>query len=79
MNDNYIVLRDNRKLGYEDYGDKGDTAIIIFYGTPGSRIGGLEDSPLMKILMFDSSPLNAPDTAFQIHWQTAKFMIGHRI
>ncbi len=44
----HIVLTDNRKLGYEDYGDKTDTAIIIFHGTPGSRIGGLEDSPLMN-------------------------------
>lgn len=48
MNNNYIVLNDNRKLGYEDYGHKTDTAVIIFHGTPGSRIGGLEDSPLLK-------------------------------
>jgi pimeloyl-ACP methyl ester carboxylesterase len=47
MNNTHIVLSDNRKLGYEDYGDKAYTAIFIFHGTPGSRIGGLEDSPLM--------------------------------
>lgn len=45
---NYIVLTDNRKLGYEDFGDINDPVIFIFHGTPGSRIGGLEDSFLMK-------------------------------
>jgi pimeloyl-ACP methyl ester carboxylesterase len=48
MNNNYVVLTDNRKLGYEDHGDETDTAIMFFHGTPGSRISGLEDSPLMN-------------------------------
>ncbi len=48
MKEKYIVLSDNRKIGYEDCGDKSDSAIIMFHGTPGSRIAALEDSPLIK-------------------------------
>jgi len=44
----FITLPDGRKLGYEDHGLKSGTAVFMFHGTPGSRIGGLVDSPLMK-------------------------------
>ncbi len=38
--DKAIVLKDGRTLGYAEYGDLTGTPIILFHGTPGSRLGG---------------------------------------
>jgi len=38
--DKAIVLKDGRTLGYAEYGDPMGTPIILFHGTPGSRLCG---------------------------------------
>lgn len=39
--DTAIVLKDGRTLGYAEYGDPKGTPIILFHGTPGSRLCGV--------------------------------------
>ncbi|WP_226658770.1 alpha/beta fold hydrolase [Pseudalkalibacillus hwajinpoensis] len=48
MQEKAMVLSDGRKLGYWEYGDQTGTPIMLFHGTPGSRIWFLEDDELAK-------------------------------
>lgn len=48
MQDETMLLRDGRVLGFSDYGKPTATPILLFHGTPGSRICGLEDWPLLE-------------------------------
>ncbi|MBU1691375.1 MAG: alpha/beta hydrolase [Gammaproteobacteria bacterium] len=47
MQDETMSLRDGRTLGFSDYGQPTATPILLFHGTPGSRICGLEDWSLL--------------------------------
>lgn len=47
MQDNTIKLNDGRMLGFSDYGKPDGIPIFLFHGTPGSRIFGLENEPLI--------------------------------
>lgn len=38
--DNQIALRDERRLGYAEYGDPAGTPVLHFHGTPDSRLEG---------------------------------------
>ncbi|WP_108672395.1 alpha/beta fold hydrolase [Peribacillus acanthi] len=46
MADLTLQLKDGRKLGYIEYGDRSGYPVMFFHGTPGSRILFLEDSEL---------------------------------
>jgi pimeloyl-ACP methyl ester carboxylesterase len=48
MTDNCFRLKDGRILGYADCGKTDGIPIFLFHGTPGSRISGLEDEPLLE-------------------------------
>ena len=48
MRDSLFILNDGRKLGYIEYGNPDGLPIFLFHGTPGSRIFGLEDEPLIQ-------------------------------
>lgn len=48
MKDRIFTLEDGRKLAYIEYGNPDGIPIFLFHGTPGSRILGLEDEPLVK-------------------------------
>ena len=48
MTDNCFKLKDGRILGYADCGNTNGIPIFLFHGTPGSRINGLEDEPLLE-------------------------------
>jgi pimeloyl-ACP methyl ester carboxylesterase len=48
MQDNTLRLRDGRVVGYSDYGGQDGVPILLFHGTPGSRILGLEEDPLLE-------------------------------
>jgi pimeloyl-ACP methyl ester carboxylesterase len=47
LQDNRAKLRDGRAVGFADYGAPEATPVMLFHGTPGSRIYGLEDDPLL--------------------------------
>ncbi len=47
MKDSIFTLSDERKLGFIDYGSSDGVPIFLFHGTPGSRIFGLENEPLV--------------------------------
>jgi pimeloyl-ACP methyl ester carboxylesterase len=36
--DNILRLSDGRRLGYAEYGDPEGEPIMLFHGTPGSRL-----------------------------------------
>jgi len=38
MQDNIIKLHDGRNLGYAEYGKPGGIPLLLFHGTPGSRV-----------------------------------------
>ncbi len=38
--DRTLVLKDGRTLGYTEYGEQEGTPILLFHGTPGSRLEG---------------------------------------
>jgi hypothetical protein len=38
--DKALVLKDGQTLGYAEYGDLMGAPIMLFHGTPGSRIAG---------------------------------------
>src|SRR5215470_16667993 len=38
--DRTLVLQDGRTLGYAEYGEREGTPILLFHGTPGSRLEG---------------------------------------
>ncbi|MGH8127709.1 MAG: alpha/beta fold hydrolase [Gammaproteobacteria bacterium] len=45
MQDNIVKLRDGRNLGFSDYGQPEGIPLLLFHGTPGSRISnGLENA-----------------------------------
>ncbi len=44
----FITLEDNRKLGFADSGKPDGLPIFLFHGTPGSRIFGFENEPLIQ-------------------------------
>lgn len=48
MQDNTMKLNDGRTLGFSDYGKSNGIPIFLFHGTPGSRIFGLENEPLIE-------------------------------
>lgn len=48
MQDNTMRLNDGRTLGFSDYGKPGGIPIFLFHGTPGSRIFGFENEPLIE-------------------------------
>lgn len=47
MKDRSISLSDGRQLGFIDYGDPDGLPIFLLHGTPGSRVFGLENEPLI--------------------------------
>ncbi len=47
MKDSLFTLADGRDLGYIEYGNPDGVPIFLFHGTPGSRIFGLENEPLV--------------------------------
>jgi pimeloyl-ACP methyl ester carboxylesterase len=48
MQDNSIQVRDGRNLGYSDDGNAHGFPIFLFHGTPGSRVNGLENEPILS-------------------------------
>lgn len=48
MQDNIMKLNDGRALGFAEYGKPSGIPIFVFHGTPGSRILGLENEPLIE-------------------------------
>ncbi|MGM0806146.1 MAG: alpha/beta fold hydrolase [Bacillota bacterium] len=50
MNDNTMILSDGRRLGYSVYGDPDGIPLLLFHGTPGSRVWFTEDDPIAKEL-----------------------------
>ena len=48
MQDNTMQLNDGRTVGFADYGKPSGIPILLFHGTPGSRIFGLENEPLLE-------------------------------
>lgn len=48
MKDSFLTLKDGRKLGYIEYGNPHGMPIFLLHGTPGSRIFGLEDEPILE-------------------------------
>ncbi|MBH0168287.1 alpha/beta fold hydrolase [Fictibacillus sp. 18YEL24] len=51
MNDSTMILSDGRRLGYSVYGDPdGIPLLLLFHGTPGSRVWFTEDDPIAKEL-----------------------------
>lgn len=48
MKDCIFTLKDGRSLGYIEYGNSDGIPIFLFHGTPGSRIFGLEEEPLIQ-------------------------------
>jgi pimeloyl-ACP methyl ester carboxylesterase len=47
MQDNTMQLSDGRTLGFADYGSPDATPVILNHGTPGSRVLGLDDDPML--------------------------------
>ncbi|MFE8702843.1 alpha/beta fold hydrolase [Cytobacillus sp. FJAT-54145] len=50
MSDFTIQLKDGRKIGYIEYGDKTGIPVLFFHGTPGSRLLYLDDDDVAKSL-----------------------------
>lgn len=50
MQEKSMVLSDGRRLGYWGYGDQTGTPIMLFHGTPGSRVWFLEDDQMAKAM-----------------------------
>lgn len=51
--DQHIILRDGRRLGYAEYGTPGGIPLMLFHGTPGSRIfPGLDTAEWVQRLGF---------------------------
>ncbi|MBU2601745.1 MAG: alpha/beta hydrolase [Actinobacteria bacterium] len=47
MQDNTLELSDGRTLGFADYGRPDAVPVMLFHGTPGSRVYGLDDDHLL--------------------------------
>ena len=50
MQEKSMTLLDGRKLGYWEYGDQTGIPVMLFHGTPGSRIWFMEDDELAKVM-----------------------------
>ncbi|WP_144699571.1 alpha/beta fold hydrolase [Fictibacillus phosphorivorans] len=50
MNDSTMILSDGRRLGYSVYGDPDGIPLLLFHGTPGSRVWFTEDDSIAKEL-----------------------------
>ncbi len=50
MQEKSMTLLDGRKLGYWEYGDKTGTPVLLFHGTPGSRIWFMNDDQPAKTM-----------------------------
>ncbi|MBC6971558.1 alpha/beta hydrolase, partial [Bacillus sp. Xin] len=50
MKDHIITLQDGRKLAYIEYGKTNGLPVMLFHGTPGSRIWSLTDDMVAKRL-----------------------------
>lgn len=50
MKDHIITLQDGRKLAYIEYGKTNGLPVMLFHGTPGSRIWALTDDMVAKQL-----------------------------
>lgn len=50
MEDHIITLQDGRKLAYLEYGKTNGRPVMLFHGTPGSRIWSLTDDMVAKQL-----------------------------
>jgi len=50
MKDKLFQLTDGRQLGYVEYGDKEGIPVMIFHGTPGSKVWFSEDDEHAKLL-----------------------------
>jgi pimeloyl-ACP methyl ester carboxylesterase len=50
MSDLTIALKDGRKIGYIEYGDRNGIPVFFFHGTPGSRLMFLVDDEISKNL-----------------------------
>lgn len=48
VKDCIFKLSDGRKLGYIEYGNSDGIPIFLLHGTPGSRVFGLENEPLIE-------------------------------
>ncbi len=48
MNTQLITLPDGRKLAYSEYGDPAGIPVLLFHGSPGSRVWGRENDSLLK-------------------------------
>ncbi|PIE95746.1 alpha/beta hydrolase [Bacillus fungorum] len=48
MKDHIITLQDGRKLAYIEYGKTNGLPVMLFHGTPGSRIWSLTDDMVAK-------------------------------
>jgi pimeloyl-ACP methyl ester carboxylesterase len=60
MRDLTVQLRDGRKIGYVQYGDKSGVPVLFFHGTPGSRLVFLEDDETSKELGIRLISLDRP-------------------
>ncbi|NLY45468.1 MAG: alpha/beta hydrolase [Tissierella sp.] len=55
-----LVLSDGRKLAYQEYGDLEGYPILLFHGTPGSRLWFMEDEPIASELGIRLITLDRP-------------------
>ncbi|NMA68667.1 MAG: alpha/beta hydrolase [Desulfitobacterium sp.] len=61
-----LLLSDGRLLAYEEYGDLQGYPVLLFHGTPGSRIYSIEDDPKatelgIRLIAFDRPGFGASD------------------
>ena len=50
MRGSFIQLDDGRKLAYMEYGAQEGLPLLLFHGTPGSRLWFLEDDDIARSL-----------------------------
>jgi pimeloyl-ACP methyl ester carboxylesterase len=60
MRDLTVELKDGRRVGYIEYGDKTGIPVFFFHGTPGSRLMFLEDDETSKALGIRLISLDRP-------------------
>lgn len=61
-----LVLSDGKKLTYQEYGDLVGYPIILFHGTPRSRLWFMEDDPIalelgVRLITFDRPGYSGSD------------------
>ncbi|TLS43525.1 alpha/beta hydrolase, partial [Streptomyces montanus] len=52
------MMRDGRRLAFEEWGDKGGTPVVLLHGTPGCRYGSVpekvrEARPGVRFIAYD--------------------------